>query len=200
MATAPSAATGPASLPEDAIEVAFILDAWGVKGWVKVQTFAADPQAIFSAKQWFLKAPEAGGFKRPLTATAPYPPVLQITQVKVHGDGLVALPQTSSDRSSAEALRGARIFVPRASFPKASIDEFYWVDLIGLDVVNRDGAALGAVIGLIDTGPHSVLRVIPRGGDAADEAAQRLIPFVSQYVDDVSLANGLITVDWGLDY
>ncbi len=186
--------------PEDAIEVGFILDAWGVKGWVKVQTFASDPQAIFTANHWFLKAPEPGGFKRPLTATAPYPPVLHITQVKVHGDGLVALPQSSTDRNSSEALRGARIFVARANFPKASTDEFYWVDLIGLNVVNREGVALGAVIGLIDTGPHSVLRIVPAGADASDESAQRLIPFVSQYVDDVSLAQRLITVDWGLDY
>ena len=200
MATASSAVTDIADFPEDAIEVAFILDAWGVKGWVKVQCFAADPQAIYGAKHWFLKPPEPGGFKRPLTATEPYPAVLAISQVKVHGDGLVALPQTSTDRNSAEALRGARIFVPRASFPKANIDEFYWVDLIGLNVVNRDGVALGAVIGLIDTGPHSVLRVVPVDADADDEAAQRLIPFVSQYVDDVSLAQRLITVDWGLDY
>ena len=200
MATSSSASSELASFPEDAVEVAFILDAWGVKGWVKVQTFAADPQAIFSAKHWYLKAPEPGGFKRPATATAPYPPVLHISEVKVHGDGLVALPQASCDRNSAEALRGARIFVARASFPKVSTDEFYWVDLIGLDVVNREGVALGTVTGLIDTGAHSVLRIAPVGADTADEAAQRLIPFVSQYVDDVSLAKRLITVDWGLDY
>jgi len=200
MATLSGAGADALAWPKDAIEVGFILDAWGVKGWVKVKTFSSDPQAILTAKHWFLKTPEPGGFKRPLTATAPYPEVLQITQVKVHGDGLVALPQSSTDRNSSEALRGARIFVARASFPKASIDEFYWVDLIGLDVVNREGQALGAVIGLIDTGPHSVLRVVPVGSDAANEAGQRLIPFVSQYVDDVSLQRHLITVDWGLDY
>jgi 16S rRNA processing protein RimM len=200
MATTSGVGTDVPAWPEDAIEVGFILDAWGVKGWVKVQTFASDPQAIFTAKHWFLKAPEPGGFKRPLTATAPYPPVLHITQVKVHGDGLVALPQSSTDRNSSEALRGARIFVPRASFPKASTDEFYWVDLIGLNVVNREGEAMGHVIGLIDTGPHSVLRIVPVGADPAVEATQRLIPFVSQYVDDVSLPKRLITVDWGLDY
>ena len=186
--------------PEDAVEVGFILDAWGVKGWVKVQTFAADPQAIFTSRHWFLKAAEPGGFKRPLTAVAPYPAVLGIVQVKVHGDGLVALPQGAADRSGAEALRGARIFVSRASFPAVDPDEFYWVDLIGLSVVNREGEALGTVSGLIDTGPHSVLRVVPNGSVPTDEAAQRLIPFVAQYVDAVSLTDRRITVDWGLDY
>ena len=198
MAT-PAGAQAPA-WPEDAVEVGFILDAWGVKGWVKVQPFASDPQTILATRQWFLKAAEPGGFKRPLTAVAPYPNVLDIVQVKAHGDGLVALPQGVIDRSGAEALRGARIFVSRASFPPADPDEFYWVDLIGLSVVNRDGTELGTVSGLIDTGPHSVLRVVPNGAEPTDEAAQRLIPFVGQYVDAVSLTDRRITVDWGLDY
>ena len=78
------------------------------------------------------------------------------------------------------------------------IRDSYWVDLIGLDVVNREGERLGTVAGLIDTGPHSVLRVAPApGGSETDE---RLIPFVGAYVDDVSLAERRITVDWGLDF
>jgi 16S rRNA processing protein RimM len=51
---------------------------------------------------------------------------------------------------------------------------------------------------LIDTGPHSVLRVLPAG--ASGEEAERLIPFVSAYVDDVSLERRRVSVDWGLDY
>jgi 16S rRNA processing protein RimM len=99
-------------------------------------------------------------------------------------------------------LRGARVFIGRASFPTPDADEFYWVDLIGLAVVNRDGDRLGTVAGLIDTGPHSVLRVAPDAlpdGVSAQEA-ERLIPFVGAYVDAVSLEQKLITVDWGLDY
>ena len=201
MASSSGAGVETPAWPEDAVEVGFILDAWGVKGWVKVQPFASDPQALFAATQWFLKAPEPGGFKRPLTATAPYPPILNITQVKLHGDGVVAWPQACADRTAAEALRGARVFVSRTSFPSVDgADEFYWVDLIGLEVVNLEDEPLGTVVGLIDTGPHSVLRVLPAGASAADEAAQRLIPFVAQYVVDVSLAERRIRADWGLDY
>ena len=57
---------------------------------------------------------------------------------------------------------------------------------------------LGKVVGLLDTGPHSVLRVMPP--DEIKEEAERLIPFVGAYVDAVSLEARLITVDWGLDY
>ena len=115
---------------------------------------------------------------------------------------MVALAQEVSDRSAAEALRGARVFIARVSFPTPDPDEFYWVDLIGLNVVNRAGEKLGTVAGLIDTGPHSVLRVTPEfvpAGVSAQEA-ERLIPFVGAYIDEVSLERRLITVDWGLDY
>ncbi len=187
--------------PEDAVEVGRIVDAWGLKGWIKVQPFAADPQALFSSRRWFLLPSEKTGPLRPAGA-AIIPPLLRITQVKDHGDVVVALAQEVPDRSTAEALRGARLFIGRASFPSAGPDEFYWVDLIGLNVINRDGDRLGAVAGLIDTGPHSVLRVTPEvvpAGVSAQEA-ERLIPFVGAYVDAVSLERRLITVDWGLDY
>lgn len=185
--------------PEDAVEVGRILDAWGVKGWVRIQPFSADPQALFSSRRWFLKPPEGGGPKRPASVGV-VPSFLKVKQVKAHGDGVVMLADGVDSRDAAESLRGARIFVSRASFPTANPDEYYWVDLIGLTVVNLQSETLGAVVGLIDTGPHSVLRVAPEGADPKDEAAQRLVPFVGAYVTDVSLPDRRITVDWGLDY
>lgn len=173
-----------------------------MRGWVKVQPFAADPQALFSSRRWFLLPSEKAGPLRPASGTAALPSLLTITQVKDHGDVVVALAQEVPDRNAAEALRGARVFIGRDSFPTPDPDEFYWVDLIGLNVVNRAGESLGTVAGLIDTGPHSVLRVapgvLPEGTGALE--AERLIPFVGAYVDAVSLEQRLITVDWGLDY
>lgn len=188
--------------PDDAIEVGRIVDAWGLKGWIKVQPFAADPQALFSSRRWFILPSEKAGVSRPATVAGSLPTLLKITQVKDHGEVVVALAQEVPDRNAAEAMRGARVFIGRGSFPTAGPDEFYWVDLIGLDVVNREGAALGSVVGLIDTGPHSVIRVVPANlpeGVTALEA-ERLIPFVAAYVDEVSLAQRRIVVDWGLDY
>jgi 16S rRNA processing protein RimM len=186
--------------PDDAIEVARIVDAWGLKGWVKVQAFAASPQALFSSRRWFILPSDKLGVVPP--AAGAIPSLLKVTEVKDHGEVIVALTQEVSTRDGAEALRGARVFVARSSFPTAGPDEFYWVDLIGLRVVNRLGEILGTVAGLLDTGPHSVLRVAPEhvaAGVAAAEA-ERLIPFVAAYVDDVSLERRVITVDWGLDY
>ena len=188
--------------PDDAIEVGRIVDAWGLKGWLKVQPFATDPQALFSSRRWYLKPSDKVGVVRPVFPGGTFPSRLKITEVKDHGELVVAQAREVPDRSAAEALRGARVFVGRASFPTADTDEFYWIDLIGLAVVNRQGERLGTVIGLLDTGPHSVLRVAA-GGDAVQPPApesERLIPFVAAYIDDVSLAQRLITVDWGLDY
>ena len=98
---------------------------------------------------------------------------------------------------AAEALRGARIFVPRSSFPSTSEDEFYWVDLIGLSVVNREGVALGQVQELMSTGPQTVL-VLAYEQDG--KAQERMIPFVSAFVDKVDLPEKRITVDWQPDY
>jgi 16S rRNA processing protein RimM len=91
------------------------------------------------------------------------------------------------------------VYVSRASFPSAAEGEYYWVDLIGLTVVNRQGAVLGEVVGLMETGTHDVLRVQPPGGGVT-QPQECLIPFVAVYVDGVDLAQRRITVDWGLDY
>jgi 16S rRNA processing protein RimM len=182
--------------PEDAIEVARILEPWGLKGWIRVHPYAADPQAVFSSRRWFLLPPEEKF--RPKDAPA-LPKVLRITQAKEHGDGVVASAQEISDRTAAEALKGARVFVSRNSFPTADVDEYYWVDLIGLAVVNREGEALGVVMDLITTGPHSVLRLSTGTGTEADPG-ERMIPFVAAYIDSVDLQARRIVADWGLDY
>jgi 16S rRNA processing protein RimM len=125
-----------------------------------------------------------------------------VTEIKPHADTLVALCPGVADRNQAEALKGARIFVSRSQFPvSADPDEFYWVDLLGLSVVNREGVALGTVRDLMATGPHSVL-VLEYQADnqPGDKPAERMIPFVSAYVDKVDKAAGLITVDWQPDY
>jgi 16S rRNA processing protein RimM len=197
---ASSAAADP-GWPEDAVEVGRIVDAWGVKGWFKVQPFASDPQALFSSRRWFIKPPdEKKPMMPPAAAANAYPALLKITLAKEHGDAVLAQSQDIADRAGAQALRGARVFVGRSSFPSAGPDEYYWVDLIGLRVVNRQGEVLGTVAGLIDNAAHSVLRVVTEGGSDESPQSQRLIPFVAAYVDDVSLDQRLITVDWGLDY
>ena len=178
--------------PEDAVEVARIVGAWGVKGALRVQPFSSDPQALFSSRRWFL-APADGPVRRPLPPGTPQP--LRVSGSRAQGDAVVATVHDIEDRDAAQALAGARVFISRASFPTPDPDEYYWVDLIGLDVVNRAGEPLGRVDGLIETGPHCVMRL-----SQPDSSGQpRMIPFVSAYVDRVDLPGRRIEVDWPSD-
>jgi 16S rRNA processing protein RimM len=113
---------------------------------------------------------------------------LRVAEAREHGDVVVARCHDVDDRAAAEGLRGASIHVPRANFPTPADGEYYWVDLIGCRVVNREQVDLGVVQGLIETGPTCVLRV--------GSAPETLIPFVSAYVDEVRLAERTIRVDW----
>jgi len=181
----------PAELPADAIEVGRIADAWGIKGWFRVLPHSADPQALFSSKRWFLQPPEKG--PQAFRGTV----LLRVREAKDHSDSVVARADGVEGRDAAEALKGARVFIPRSSFPTASDDEYYWVDLIGLEVVNREGVRLGLVKDLMATGPQTVLVV---AYEEDGKALERMIPFVSAYVDKVDVPGRRIDVDWQADY
>jgi 16S rRNA processing protein RimM len=96
-------------------------------------------------------------------------------------------------RDEAFALRGYTIEIDRADFAPAEEGEYYWADLVGMRVVNREGIELGKVANLMETGAHDVLMV-------NGEHGQKLIPFVAHYIDHVDNDSRTITADWGLDY
>jgi len=181
----------PADLPADAIEVGRILDAWGIQGWFKVLPHSADPQALFSSRRWYLQPSDKG--PQAFAGTV----LLRVREAKEHSDAVVARADAVPDRNTAELLKGARIFVPRSSFPTAAEDEYYWVDLIGLEVVNREGVHLGRVKDLMATGPQTVLVA---EYEVDGQPQERLIPFVSAFVNEVDLRTRRITVDWQPDY
>lgn len=180
-----------AELPADAVEVGHILGAWGVAGWFKILPYSADPDALLSSKCWLLLP------ARDRTKSSSSAARLPIRQVKVHSGSMVAAACGLDDREAAQALQGARIFISRSDFPITRANEYYWVDLIGLDVVNRDNVALGKVRELLSTGAQTVLLM-----DYLHEGKtlERMIPFVSIYVDEVDIAARRIVVDWQADY
>jgi 16S rRNA processing protein RimM len=180
------------SWPDDAVEVGAIVDAYGLKGWVKVAAHADAGQggdALLSAKRWWL---EKGRERK----SAPR------LQSKVHGDSIVAQLGGIADRDAAFAMRGHRVYVRRSDFPALGTDEFYWVDLLGLDVVNEAGVELGKVADLIDNGAQSVLRIEypATSKDGKPVTGERLIPFVGVFIKTVDQAAKKIVVDWEADY
>ena len=174
-------------IPDDLVQVGYVSGAFGIVGGLRVTPFSMDADALLSIKTWWLDKPTL----RPVTAR----------NAKMHGGDVVVTLVGMRDRNEAEALKGAAVLVPRSEFPKLEEDEFYWSDLIGLDVVNLEGEALGKVTDMMHNGAQSILRIAPVDSGAPDaKVSERLVPFVDQFVKTVDLGARLITLDWGLDY
>lgn len=162
-----------------------IVAPFGVKGWVKIAPFGDDPMSWADMPQWWIAA----------DADAPdetWKPV-SLRECRPHGTGLAAQFDECADRNAAEALKGWLVAAPRDALPATDENEYYWGDLIGLNVENLAGEPLGTVAGLLSTGAHDVLQVV-------DGETERLIPFVAAYAVDVDMAARMIRVDWQKDW
>ena len=180
---------GALTVPDDLIQVGHITGAYGLRGGIRVTPYSLDADALLNVKTWWLDKPSL----RPV----------QVRSAKFHSGEVTATLVDMSERTLAEALKGATVQVSRADFPALSEDEYYWTDLIGLDVVNEQGEALGKVTDLMHNGAQSILRITPvPAADAPVDAKveERLVPFVDQFIKTVDQQARLITVDWGLDY
>jgi 16S rRNA processing protein RimM len=177
-------------VPDDLTQVGYVAGAYGLRGGIRITPFSADADALLTVKTWWLDKPGL----RPVS----------VRTAKMHSGDVVATLVDMSDRDAAEALKGAAVNVSRREFPALPADEYYWSDLIGLDVVNLEGEALGRVTDMMHNGAQSILRITPvpsqAAGEADSKAPERLIPFVDQFVKTVDLEAKKITVDWGLDY
>jgi 16S rRNA processing protein RimM len=154
---------------------------YGVRGWVKVQLLAPEGTALLNQTAWHLRR-RGGEFSK----TA----VLEAAQ---HGKVLIAQLEGLEDRDAAQAAAGTEVAIPRSALPKRKADEYYWSELIGLTVTNREQQKLGTVGGLLETGVHDVLVV-------KDGKTERLLPLVATVIDAVDLEAGEIRVDWGSDW
>ena len=152
---------------------------FGIKGWIKVQPYSEDPGTLMDFASWRLGRGEQ---------QAHY----SVEAVQDHGKALVAKLAGIDDRDAAYALRGQEISVAKRDLPPPEENEFYWSDLIGLTVVNREGIELGKVDSLMESGANDLLVV--KG------AREHLIPFVAAFVGKVDLEGGTLEVDWGEDY
>lgn len=178
-------------IPSDLVAVGYVSGAYGLHGWIRIKPYSADADALLYAKTWWLGNPEL-----PLQLRDVDP-----MQVKSHSGDVVAQLVGVVGRDAAEALKGTAVQISRRHFPALSTGEFYWVDLIGLEVVNQQDERLGVVKGMMDNGAHPILRVAASPLDGFDGARPEiLIPFVDRFVKMVDLTAKHITVDWGLDY
>jgi 16S rRNA processing protein RimM len=166
--------------------MAQVLAPFGIHGWIKIRPFTASPDALLAYQDWWLKPSESQAWREVSRLAG-----------RVHSDTVLAQLAGVDSRETALTLRGAEIGMPRGSLPPVDDDEIYWADLVGLEVVNREGVVLGRVVAVQDFGAQPILRVAPAENSRRDE---RLIPFVPAYVDRVDLSARRIEVDWLPDY
>ena len=157
-------------LADDLVTVGKIGSTFGVKGWVHVRSYTEPRDNILSYRPWLLQ--ELNG-----NAEVGWREIGSL-ETRMHTAGIVARLNSCDDRELAFCYRGRLVAVRREMFPETGTNEFYWLDLLGLLVVNEHKVKLGRVVEIIETGANSVLKV-------KNKQRCLLIPFVRHYVVEV---------------
>lgn len=194
-------------LPADLVEVGRVVSAYGVRGWVKVQPYSADAEALLSVKKWWLRAPVPPNKAGDL-ATAPAQ-LYTVVKSRPHSATVVAQFQGFDDRDLAEKLKAHTVWVSRSEFPSVDKDEYYWVDLIGCLLYgdhNGQSVLVGQVVNVFDNGAHAVLEVhtgflndqaqFISHHDVKQRPVVELVPFVEAYINQVDNNTKTIHSSW----
>jgi 16S rRNA processing protein RimM len=162
------------------IVMARIAGAFGIKGWLKLQVFTEYADSLDAFDAWFLSSPK--GWEE-----------VEVEDFAVNAKAVVVKLKGIDDRTAAEKLMKREIAVPRDWLDDEDDGSYYWVDLIGSEVVNEAGERLGIVETLMQTGANDVL-VVKLG------STETLIPFVEDYLVNVDHKKKLITVHWSSEW
>lgn len=170
----------------DLIAMGHVSTAYGIKGWVWVHALTDPVSNIFGYQPWYLKTRE--GFR-----------AVKVLEWRTQGKGVVAQLDLAPDRTAAEALKNLEIWVPKDSLPELEEGDYYWSDLVDLEVRTEAGQILGVVDGLMETGSNDV--VVVKAAEGSMDDRERLIPWLpGSVVKNVDLAGRVITVDWDPEF
>lgn len=162
------------------INVGKISGVFGVKGWIKVFSFTDPRENILGYSPWLLKK---GSEEK----------IYKVVDGQLHGKAIIARLDSVDDRDQAELLTGWDVLIGRSQLPKADKDEYYWDELIGLNVETDQGVSLGVVENLLETGANDVLIV--------QGERDRAVPFLQgQTILSIDLDAGKIIVDWDPEF
>ncbi len=169
-------------MTEEFLPVGKISGAFGIKGWVKVFSFTEPRSNILEYTPLFIKI--QGEWKE-----------IEVTGGKAQGKGVVMGFKNVTDRNQTLSLIGAELAIRKSQLAPAEDNEYYWTDLIGLEVINEQEQTLGLVDSLLETGANDVLVV------KTVQGVEILVPFVLDViVKSVDIDKQRILVDWQIDY
>jgi 16S rRNA processing protein RimM len=187
----------PNLLPVDRMKVGELRAAYGLQGWLWLYSDTDPISNIFGYQPWWVET--RTGWKQ-----------MKVNRWRTQGKGLVVSLEGVLDRNAADLMMGATVWVDRRCLPAAPLNEYYWSDLVGLQVYayepsdSDDATAdvkpvfLGAIHELFETGANDVIVVRPIEGSIDD--AERLIPWHKDIIRHIDMAERRMDVNWGLDY
>ena len=161
-----------------------IVGAFGVAGWVNVQSYTDPPGNLLKYPTWRLRADQ---LERQVKLVAG----------RVTSKGVQAQLEGVTDRNQAAQLRGSLISVARGELPAPRAGEYYWDDLLGLDAYAPSGERLGRIVDIRAAPAHALLAI---AGERDGRAIEHLVPLVNERLLAVDLAAHRATVDWQSDW
>ncbi len=163
----------------DLICVGHILGAHGIKGWVRVFSNTSPRENIVNYSPWLLARDNE---VKPVEVTG-----------RLQGRNVLARLDGIEDRTQAEALTGCELYIEPKQLPELAAGEYYWSDLIGLEVETFEAEPLGVITAMMETGADDVM--------VLDGERERLIPFVmDEIVMEVDLGERRMVVNWSPEY
>ncbi|OQK16190.1 ribosome maturation factor RimM [Methyloprofundus sedimenti] len=167
-------------MAEEFVCVGKVSGIFGVRGWVKVYSYTETRENILTYSPWTLKKGKESK-------------EVQVIDGRRHGKTVVARLEGINERDDAAQLNGWEIFIYADQLPKAGQGEYYWADLVGLQVKTVEGIDFGVVQQMLETGANDVVVV---SGER-----ERLIPFLQgQTIINIDLVAGEMVVDWDADF
>jgi 16S rRNA processing protein RimM len=170
----------------DLIEVGTVIEAYGIRGALKIRPFSNDPVALLSAKEIWLRNEYRPEINRDFS----------VYKSKEHSGTVILELVGLTDREIALSYKSSTVSVPRSKFPPTDEGEYYWTDLMGSQISNTQDELIGSVIEIVDNGAQTVLVV------KDSENKKHLIPFVESFIIEVKVDQipKTILVDWHKDW
>lgn len=165
----------------DTVLLGHISGLFGVKGWVKVFSYTRPRTQILNYRAWRTGADKMH--------------ILAVENGRAHKEGIIAKFAGIDDRDQAVSLLDAEIHVLANELPELPVTEFYWHQLIGLQMVDCQQQSLGTIVRMMETGANDVFIV------RAKDKKEHLVPYIKdQVVKQIDLESASILVDWDINY
>ncbi|MFK5915510.1 MAG: ribosome maturation factor RimM [Woeseiaceae bacterium] len=171
----------------DWVSLGKVSGTFGVKGWMKIFSDTQPKENILKYNPWYLKQ------------NAEWQP-FKLVSGKAHGKGVIVQLDGINDCDLAESLKGVEIAIKREQLSKPASGEYYWSDLIGLKVKNKEGIELGCISSMLETGANDVV-IVQGEKNKKGKKRERLIPFISsEVILEVDIEQGSMLVDWDAEF